>query len=332
MNKIKSIIKSILRPSYHKIILIYNFIVDFRLFKKYSLAFNSKSLLNKEANLILNYHSIEKGMLFKNMKKGFGAERIKKLHVILNDSEIIENINRSQIRVGYQVVCQYYELHQEKAYNIEELYSKQQYLKYKGILNRYYDKDFKGTYSWNNKTFYNNVYEDFKTFSSSRKSTRDFTGKIIEIERINNAIELANNAPSVCNRQASNVYLVEDKIKIDQLLEIQGGLTGYTKNISQLLILTNDRSFYYTVGERNQFYIDGGIYLMNLLYALHYYKIGNCPANWGKTIADENKLSKIISIPKSEKIICFIAIGDLVENFNTTLSARRPFTENFFKI
>src|SRR5690606_33735199 len=100
------------------------------------------------------------------------------------------------------------------------------------------------------------------------------------------------------------VHLVEDKAKIDRILKIQGGFNGYIENVNQLLILTNDRNFYYTVGERNQLFIDGGIFLMNLLYSLHYHRVACCPANWGKEVRDEKELDKIVEIPKSEKIIC----------------------------
>ena len=66
---------------------------------------------------------------------------------------------------------------------------------------------------------------------------------------------------------------------------------------------------------------------MNLLYALHYLQIANCPANWGKTKKDEDKLKPWIDIPESEKIICLIPIGEATESFNTTLSKRRPIEE-----
>src|SRR5690606_32764999 len=125
----------------------------------------------------------------------------------------------------------------------------------------------------------------------------------------------------------SKVYLLEDKDKIDKTLAIQGGFRGYSEKVHQLLVVTNDRNYYYTVGERNQFYIDGGIFLMNLLYALHFFEIASCPANWGKTIEHEKKLSHVIDISKSEKIMCLIPIGIAVENFRVTLSKRRELDE-----
>lgn len=71
---------------------------------------------------------------------------------------------------------------------------------------------------------------------------------------------------------------------------------------------------------------------MNLLYSLHYYKIANCPANWGKNIDEEANLSKVIELPESEKIICLIPIGIAPESFNTTLSQRRNHLENLIII
>jgi nitroreductase len=310
--------------------MILNFLNDYILYKKYATVFSKSHLKNKEADLILAYHSIEKGMLFNEMKPGFAKYRIINLHRFLKDTEVIENINRSQIKVAYQVVCKYYELHKEKGFDISEFYTEEQYDFYKNCLFNLYNKSFSGIYSWDKNKFYENIdSRNFNDFAKSRQSIRNFTGEKVDIEKIKQSIELANTAPSVCNRQASNVYLVEDKYKIDEILKVQGGFAGYTENVNQLLIVTNDRKYYYTVGERNQFYIDGGVYLMNLLYALHFYKIANCPANWGKTMKEEKKLKPFIKIPESEKIICMIPIGIAIDNFNTTLSLRRPVIENF---
>lgn len=136
----------------------------------------------------------------------------------------------------------------------------------------------------------------------------------------------------MCNRQACKVYLLEDKERIDKLLAIQGGLTGYTENINQVLLLTVDCNYFYTVGERNQLYIDGGMFLMNMLYALHFYKIANCPANWGKLIQEEKLLTGIVDISESEKIICVIPIGIAKDKFRVTLSQRRELNEVLVKI
>lgn len=306
-----------------------NFIYDFKLYYRHSNIFKIDSLEKIEALIILDYHSIEKGLLFKDMKPRFAEYRIKNLHLNLNKGVIKSNINLSQINVAYQIMCEYYELHQKISFDISDYFTLKQYRFYKDSLKQSYSDVFKGAIEYRKEDFYTNNGNCFESFSQSRKSIRNFTGEKIDISIIEKAVKLALNAPSVCNRQSSKVYLLEDKHLIDITLSIQGGMSGYTKNIHQLLILTTNRSYFYTVGERNQMFIDGGLFLMNLLYSLHFYKIANCPANWGKTVKEEKMLEKYIKIPASEKIICMIPIGISEENFKVPLSRRRDVNEIF---
>lgn len=309
-----------------------NSIKDFKLYLKHSTVFNQDGFNKIECQLILDYHSVEKGLLFKKTKPRFAQQRILNLHPSLALAVIKNSVSRSQIRVAYQVMCEYYELHQQLGVNISDYYTPAQYENYKNILGDAYTSKFKGAINYQKDDFYAQVNAEFATFSNSRKSVRDYTGELVPSSLIEQAITLALNTPSVCNRQACKVYLLEDKARIDKLLTIQGGLTGYTKNITQVLLLTVDRNYFYTVGERNQFYIDGGMFLMNMLYALHFYKIANCPANWGKLIQEEKKLAGIVDLLESEKIICVIPIGVAKDEFRVTLSQRRELNEVLIKL
>lgn len=312
-------------------ILFINYYIDLKLFRKHSTVFKADNFDKIQSEIILDYHSVEKGLLFKNVKPRFAENRILSLHNNLQNDLVILNSGLSQIKVAYQIMCEYYELHKNLNVDISDYFTEKLYLFYKNKLTQYYSKDFRGTIDYSVESFYALNNESFDKFSFSRKSVRNFTGEKIPHTILKQAVELANNAPSVCNRQSAKVYLLEEKPIIDQVLKIQGGFAGYTDNVSQLLILTANRNYFYTVGERNQLYIDGGIFLMNLLYALHFYKIANCPANWGKIVQEEKLITNYISLPESEKIICMIPIGIAEENFRVTLSKRRDINE-FFKI
>lgn len=337
VKNIKGAIKKLLGERYSYLLvnfylLIVNFFCDAVLFVRHSTVFNKETLSKIEAQLILDYHSIEKGLLFKNTKPRFAQYRIENLHPRLALDIVKNNVSRSQIRVAYQVMCEYYRLHEKISVDISDYFTLLQYENYKSILGEHYGEEFKAAIEYGRENFYLNNENSFPIFSQSRKSVRDFTGELVSHSIIEQAVKVAMNAPSACNRQASKVYLLEDKSKIDKLLSVQGGLTGYTQNINQILILTVDRSYFYTVGERNQFYIDGGIFLMNLLYGLHYFKVANCPAHWGKTIQEERMLSGFLNIPESEKIICVIPIGVAVDSFRVTLSQRRDLSEVLINI
>ena len=309
-----------------RIKLVLNYIYDCMLYAKHSTVFSKETFAKKEAELILQYHGLEKGMLFDPMKPRFAVNRINKIITLLNDEEIKSRVNLSQVFTGYMVAIEYYNLHKKQGIDISDYYTEENYLSFRKIVSKVNREFNSGKIELNIKDLYVED-QNFSDFANSRKSIRNYTGELIPLSTIEKVIALANTSPSVCNRQGTRVKLVENKKLIEKILEIQGGFTGYIENVHQLLILTVDRQYFYTIGERNQFYIDGGIYLMNLLYALHFYKIAACPANWGKDIQAEKKLNKYISIPESEKIICMIPIGISDENICVTLSKRRDVNE-----
>lgn len=309
-----------------------NMFYDLYFFCKHSNVFSVNTIQKAEAKIILDYHSIEKGLLHKNIRLGFGKEKVIRLQKYLSDKKLQQFIHLSQIEIGYKVMCEYYELHKEHHFDISEYFPEQTYLEYKNYLGSKYDNAFKGYYDFTATDYFNSCTASFEQFSHSRKSVRNFSPVPVSDELVEKAVQLASNAPSVCNRQPSRVYYVKNKKKIDQILELQAGLEGYSQDINQLLVVTADVNYFYLVGERYQHYIDGGLFLMNLLYALHYYKIAACPANWAKETSDEKKIKKIIPIKKSEKVLCIVAIGNPTETFRTTLSKRRDVSEILTKI
>lgn len=332
MNEIKTITKKLLgEKTIAKIkgyrnsrILRKNYIEDYKLYKKHSSVFNKDTFNKKESEITLLYHSIEKGFLYDPIRFRFAERKIKELIKYLKSIDLPDVNNHTHIQAAILNLCAYYDIHQKNQIDISDYFPIEDYeylksyLKISGDPVKYHTKDM----------FFKSIYSDFKEFSSSRSSVRNFTGEKIPIEIFQQVIDLANKAPSVCNRQSISVYLLENKQKIDSILNIQGGLKGYDEKLSQLIVLTSDRNYFYSIGERNQLFIDGGIYLMNLLYALHFYQIGACPAHWGLTIDADKKVQNIIGLRDSEKIICLIAVGIPENNFRTTLSLRKPASEN----
>lgn len=307
-----------------------NFIADLVNYRKHSMLLSLDSFNKYEAKIIIEYHRIEKGLLFEEFKAGFGQKSIETLINYLQLDIVKNNDKSNQIFAAEVALKTYFEKHKHINYDISDFFPLSFYNE---LCNRLNSKEvFDSIEIITYQSFYENINNKFDEFSYSRKSIRHFSENKVPLNQIKNAVKLASNSPSVCNRQASKVYLIEDKQLIDSILKIQNGFNGYINDVKQLLILTNNRNSYFSVGERNQLFIDGGIFLMNLLYALHFYNIANCPANWSKEIDHENELNKFISIPSSEKIICMIPIGIAKENIRITKSLRRNIDEILIKI
>ena len=333
MDKVKKVIKKLLGTKNIERISILrrkralrkSFIIDNKLYSKHSSIFYKDTYSKLESEITLRYHSIEKGFLHSSIRYRFGKTKVEELLNYLKFKEVDIHIHDIHVQSAILNLCVYYELHSKNNIDISDYFRQDEYeqLKRKLVINAQPVK------YHTSSDYFNYKLSNFDQFSRSRCSVRDFTGEKIPIETIQQVVELANQAPTVCNRQGISVNLIDNKEKIDDILSLQGGLRGYSDSLSQLIVLTSDRSYFYSIGERYQLYIDGGIYLMNLLYALHYNEIAACPAHWGMPNEADVKVQKIIGLNESEKVICLIAIGKPVSNFKTTLSLRRPYNENF---
>ncbi|MGH2182869.1 nitroreductase family protein, partial [Enterococcus faecalis] len=119
---------------------------------------------------------------------------------------------------------------------------------------------------------------DFKYLALNRYSIRDYDSSDVDLGMLNEAIEIALKSPSVCNRQSARVYVINDKKEIKELLNIQGGFNGYELPPC-LILVTCDIQDFIDISERNQPYIDGGIFAMSLIYALEYQGFATCTLN-----------------------------------------------------
>ena len=75
-----------------------NYYSDAKLYYKYSSIYHIDSYDKIEAKIILYYHSIEKGLIHKNLKPRFAKDKVSLLHKHLSNPIIVENITKSQIQ------------------------------------------------------------------------------------------------------------------------------------------------------------------------------------------------------------------------------------------
>jgi nitroreductase len=81
---------------------------------------------------------------------------------------------------------------------------------------------------------------DAKAFLQSRSSCRMFQPGKIDSGLLTSLVELAQSAPSQCNRQSSRVHVYQDRAVIAQLLELQGGSRGFAQSVDNLFVVTSE--------------------------------------------------------------------------------------------
>jgi len=163
-----------------------------------------------------------------------------------------------------------------------------------------------------------------EAFFETRHSIRNFDTGDVPISDIQRAVGMARKAPSVCNRQGARVHCFQEA---SVALKWQPGNTGFGHLASRALVVTADLMAFSSVGERHQVYVDGGLFAMSLVYALHALGHGTCMLAWSQE-RDRNRQAKAdLSIPDSETIIMMIAVGRLPETLSVARSWRRPVSD-----
>jgi nitroreductase len=308
---IKGAIKSVLLRVYY--------IHDRRHFFHYSSFFSETDAQRKLIGRIsMAYHGIEKGLTMPNRRVKFGKNAVSrtvslcnlyiKNHYDLSDNQFLHTLG---------VLSEYLELY--KSNNLEP----DARLKNKITeLFKYFDFEQTKQIVTTKEDYFRYVNSSFDKFSSSRHSIRDFE-KNVDLTKIKQSIQLAQNAPSSCNRQASRVHIVQTEYIKHEILSIQRGNNGFGDLADKILIVTAEIGVYAAAVERNAAYIDGGMYGMNLLYALHFNSIAACALNCYFSPKMENKVRKICNIPDSEIFVMIILVGNCPNNISLTLSRRQ---------
>lgn len=288
----------------------------------------SRLIKTKESELavlLVDSHVLEKGLTMPNRRLGFGQQRVRNLVKYIN--EYISNYDASpiQVQAALNDLAEYLAVHKKASFALPEDIVK-------GIENLMrYRLDEQENFSipcTAESYFVEDV--DFEKFSFSRRSLRHYSNDKVDIDRVIDAIRIAQNAPSACNRQATRVKIIQLKEAKEYVLSIQNGTRGFGHLADKILLVSTDMSNWAPV-DRNSAFLDAGIFTMNLLYALHYKHIAACPLNADMGSKLVKEIHKRLNIPMSEIPVCFITIGNASKEF-LVANSQRIDIENVYSI
>lgn len=283
-------------------------------FKKTIFADNNNELI--KSHIIMLVHSIEKGFSHKNIKAGFGKNKIYLLIDLLVDYIDRFGYEKSiELKMGISILKKYNEFDNHSLID-DEFFLKLLSVEKQGI------DDYSGLKISSN--LISKRFASFRDLMSKRVSSRSFSGEKVKDADIVDSINIANLSPSSCNRQPWKVVLVSDQGLIREILNLQGGFNNFGEGIDRLLIILNNNNSFHSYMELYQGYVDCGLFSMSLVLAFTEKNIATCMLNASLTIESEKKLRKLLKITNNLEFIMFIAIGIKEENSKHTLSFKFP--------
>ena len=184
-----------------------NYLYDALRFLKYSFTIESNGGLRcLEARIIAHCHVIEKGMSLKEPRLGYGKEVIQSL---INLLEVYVNKEYPKDNFAFMSAVsaleEYVDFHEKRDWDVSEL---------KMRIDKFEIWDGSkpgGAVELSKQDILKSSKSDFYDFSQNRYSIRNYRDDPVDLGLLKRAIEIAQKSPSVCNRQSSRVYIIQDK-------------------------------------------------------------------------------------------------------------------------
>lgn len=263
-------------------------------------------------------HGIEKGLSFRTPKEAFGVVKIMALIENLKIYIQYPNLNKESVNETLNVLNTYINKFKGNP-KIEQIVKEYNILTAKfGVI----EECCVGTMTIHKKDVEEAIDIDYLKFIKARHSYRYFT-KDASIEQIKQALEIARYTPTACNRQPQYVHIYQGK-EMEEVLTIQHGALGFINEMSYCILITTDMRAY-SAQENYQAYVDGGLYAMNLLNALHFTGLGTIPLTCGHLQGTNRCKLAQYGVEEYECPIIIIGIGGLEDSAEVNVSPRKEY-------
>ena len=164
-------------------------------------------------------------------------------------------------------------------------------------------------------------------FFLSRRSVRQFDDVPVDRALLRAAAAAALGTPSVCNRQAWRAHFFDSPSDVAAILALQNGNGGFRSEVPAVAVVTVDARLFSSAGERNQRWVDGGLFAMTLVWTLHAQGLATCMLNWSVGNEQSAKLRGSAGLDEAEDIIVLIAIGFPAPALRVARSPKRSLDE-----
>lgn len=278
---------------------------------------NNRSKQNLRGEISFYTHALEKGFLHEDFRPLFGKTKILILLKLIHEYSR-KGFSQEDRRFvgGVNILRKYIRAHKDIGLAEQVNYIQNEIEKYGQISNTtvgvsYLEKD----------RIIQQSRGNFESLVEARHSVREFSTVPLNLKKVEKAIEICERTPSVCNRQSWKIY-VSTENKKKQILSIQGGINGLAHNVGAVAVITADYQMFGNITERNQAFVDGGLFAMSFLYALTEQGVAACALNTDFNLKTEKLLRNVVNIPNNEALIMVVAMGSYPDSVVVPVSER----------
>ncbi|GJI91807.1 MULTISPECIES: nitroreductase family protein [Duganella] len=298
------------------------YIKDFSRYLKFSGTLDGTPEANLLARITATYHNIEKGLSLPEPRLGFGKENLTNLILAIQKYQRLYGPSHPILMSARDVLATYAVYHENHHFPDYPCKTEIQKL-IAAVPAAETGAQMGGTRLVKREEIMRSVAPVSEEFFMQRHSIRAFSDREVDIADIEAAIRVAQKSPVVCNRQSGSVHVIADPELVQAALNLQMGARGFSQAVNKLLVVTVDLRNFWQAGERNQGWMDGGMFAMSLIYGLHLRGLGSCCLNWSKTNSQTQVMRELLGLESWESIIMLIAVGHIPDEVVVPFSSRK---------
>lgn len=169
--------------------------------------------------------------------------------------------------------------------------------------------------------------EPLTELAKHRRSVRWFTDERIERGVVDNAVAVAAESPTACNRQPYRFEIFDDAESVRKVASIPMGTRGYVHQIPGIIVIIGDLSAFFDERDRHLIYVDSCLSAMSLVLGLESQGVGSCCINWPDMPEKESAMRKLLGLKAHERVIMLIAYGKPDPNGLVPFSAKKQLNQ-----
>ncbi|WP_404401714.1 nitroreductase family protein [Idiomarina seosinensis] len=278
---------------------------------------NQQPQQQTHARLRRNTHRLEKGLLMQPRREVFGLAYLHQLVSDFSDQAAKNDACSEELQWASSVLTEFFLVADNNEPAIKAAKDRFTAVGYQSETVAY--KPYRRDTSLHSQV----EFEDFKKLAMQRRSVRWFTDERVPRPLVERAMGAATLAPSACNRQPFNVYIVDQGDKLKRAVKQPMGTSGWEHNIPMLAVFVGDFSSFEAARDRHVPYIDASLAAMNLMLALETLGLSSCPINWPDIEIREQRMAKLLKLDDWQRPIMCLAIGYAQEEGGIAFSQKK---------
>jgi nitroreductase len=152
-------------------------------------------------------------------------------------------------------------------------------------------------------------YADLLALARRRRSVRWFEPRPVPRELVEQAVAVAGQSPTACNRQPFYFHVFDDSDLVRRVASLPGGTVGFHEQFPAIVVLVGELRNFQEERDRHLIYIDASLAAMGFVYAAETMGLATCCINWPDIEESERRAGEVLRLEPDQRPIMFLAVG-----------------------